>query len=409
MSERDSRGQSASLRIRLALPDPPLPFGSAASRWHYVLVRGLVERGHQLITFAPCSKDAEREAVADLFPQSQYDVRLFDFDSTRRRLSKLKTLREPFAYNFGSSFRSALNHELSRDFDLLHLEVHWTGWLGRSVTRRALLHILHLLAIDQPEPASSAFADRLRHRWLLAAERRVIRAYPNLSTLTPRLSEHVQAMNPLAHVDTIPLGFDLKRYPFACNESVRTDPVVGLIGSYHWGPTRSAALRLVDQIWPAIHEQVPSSRLHLVGREAGAMFRGRSLPPEVSVFDNVPEILPHFRDLDVLVYAPSRGSGMKVKVLEAFALGVPVVTNSEGVEGIPARDGIEVGLSDGNAGLIQRAVTLLRDPAARRRQAEAARKLVEVTCDPDHCVGLVEDAYRGILRRNRNGAIGRDA
>ena len=47
------------LRIVLLMIEPPLPFGNAAARWFYVLLRGLVERGHNVTAFATCSKPEE--------------------------------------------------------------------------------------------------------------------------------------------------------------------------------------------------------------------------------------------------------------------------------------------------------------------------------------------------------------
>jgi glycosyltransferase involved in cell wall biosynthesis len=50
--------------------------------------------------------------------------------------------------------------------------------------------------------------------------------------------------------------------------------------------------------------------------------------------------------MDVMLYAPNSGSGMKVKLMEAFALGTPIVTTSDGVEGILAEDGIHAGMCE---------------------------------------------------------------
>ena len=53
-------------RIVMAMIEPPLPFGSAAARWYYVLLKGLVERGHRVTAFAACSKPEEIEKTAML-------------------------------------------------------------------------------------------------------------------------------------------------------------------------------------------------------------------------------------------------------------------------------------------------------------------------------------------------------
>jgi len=87
-----------------------------------------------------------------------------------------------------------------------------------------------------------------------------------------------------------------------------------------------------------------------------------------------------------------------VKVLEAFALGVPVVTTSEGIEGLPARDGVEAGVADDDSGLIERTVALLGDPGRADRQRQAARALVESHSGPGPVLDAVEDIYRGVAR-----------
>ena len=97
-----------------------------------------------------------------------------------------------------------------------------------------------------------------------------------------------------------------------------------------------------------------------------------------------------------MLYAPGRGSGMKVKILESFGFGVPVVTTSEGVEGLPALDGVHAGVCDDDAGLIDRTVELLRDRAGQNRQRAAGRALVESHCGPKPTVDAIEQIYAGL-------------
>src|SRR5439155_3194134 len=116
-------------------------------------------------------------------------------------------------------------------------------------------------------------------------------------------------------------------------------------------------------------------KVQIVGwsaRKALAEFLDR---PDVTIEENVPDIRPYFERSAILLYAPSRGSGMKIKILEAMAFGVPVVTTSEGVEGIPAIDGVHAGICEDDDGLIERAVKLLGDVPAQNHQRRAAREL----------------------------------
>ena len=131
----------------------------------------------------------------------------------------------------------------------------------------------------------------------------------------------------------------------------------------------------------------------IVGRDAHRVLRGHLHRSSVQILDNVADIAPYFHALDVLLYAPPRGSGMKVKVMEAFAFGTPVVTSTAGAEGIPIQDGTHAGLSDDDEGLVERTVTLLEDADRRERYRHAARQLIEQHCAPGLAVDRLESVY----------------
>ena len=117
----------------------------------------------------------------------------------------------------------------------------------------------------------------------------------------------------------------------------------------------------------------------------------------VAILENVPETRPYFEAASVFLYAPSRGSGMKIKIQEAMAYGVPIVTTSEGVEGIPAEDGVHVGLADDDEGLIERTVELLADVTLQNRRRKAARALIETACGPNATLDAQEALYRRMI------------
>ncbi|HEY2857559.1 MAG TPA: glycosyltransferase, partial [Terracidiphilus sp.] len=125
--------------------------------------------------------------------------------------------------------------------------------------------------------------------------------------------------------------------------------------------------------------------------------------PDVTISENVPEMRPYFERAGVMLYAPGRGSGMKIKILEAMALGVPVVTTSEGVEGIPAVDSEHAGICENDAGLIERTINLLKDPLLQNRQRRAARQLLERHCSPARTLDGIERIYRRIANGSTPG------
>lgn len=385
------------LHIILIMIEPPLPFGNAAARWYYVLLKGLVQRGHRVTAFAACSNPDDIARAAELFPAPEYDLRSFAFPQRKGLRAKWQTLRQPFSYVFSDELRAEVKAELAAGFDLLHLEMMWSGWLGLDHTKRTLLNLHYLYDIDWQDVPVGTAGERRRRQHLLRAERSLLRRFPYVRTLTPRLTQRVQELHPAAEAQTVPLGLDTSLYEFRAAGRSTAVPTVGLVGSYNWGPTRSAALRLIDRLWPEIKRRVPAARLLIVGREARTALNEFVDLPNVEIKENVPDITPHMRRMNVMLYAPGRGSGMKVKVLESMALGIPVVTTSEGTEGLNAVDGVHAGISDDDDGLIERTVALLNDLDRAAQQSRAARGLVEADCDPNTALDAVERMYRQIL------------
>jgi glycosyltransferase involved in cell wall biosynthesis len=395
----------APLRIVLVMVEPPLPFGDAAARWFYVLLRGLVARGHRVTAFAACSRPGDVEAARALFPAPEYDLRLYPFDPRGRLRDKWETFRRPFSFLFSSALRDDLRATLAGGFDLLHLEQLWTGWLALDHADQVLVNVHYLPSIDMGAAPARSLAAR-KERWLtFSAERRLVRSFRFFRACTSRLDVAVRAINPRADVATVPFGIDLTLYPYIPDTRRTGAAVVSLIGSMNWGPSRSAAERLLTRLWPAIKQRVPQARLQIVGRRARTALAAHLGLRDVEVAEDVPETRPYFEEAGVFVYAPARGSGMKVKIQEAMAYGVPVVTTAEGVEGLPAEDGVHAGVCDDDDGLVRRTVDLLGDVDRQNRQRQAARQLIEMVCSPSATLDALEAVYERVLDAGRSGTV----
>lgn len=154
-------------------------------------------------------------------------------------------------------------------------------------------------------------------------------------------------------------------------------PVAACVADWRWPPNARAG-ELLRAAWPLVRAQLPSARLELagVGSEelddplAGVRGQGR--------VDDVAEVLA---GAAVLAFPCPPTSGPKVKVLEAMARGLPVVTTGAGAEGIGAEDGAGAAgplsvAGEDPAAFAAALLGLLSDPERRRHQAERARALV---------------------------------
>lgn len=389
-----------SLRIVLVMIEPPLPFGNPAARWYYVLLKGLTERGHRVAAFATCSKPHDVATATELFPAPRYRFRCYPHPKRDGVRAKWETFWRPYSYMFSPELRRDLAGELAQGFDLLHLEPLWAGWLGLDHPGKAVVNVLNLFEIDLMSLPPNSAVDRVRRWRVYRAERYLLRQYPTIMTLSHRMEARIREVANRAEIHVLPLALDLSHYPKDVGAVSSGPPVVGLIGSFTWQPTYSAGKRLLNRLWPEIKRQVPEARLQIVGREARSALGDHGDLADVTIHENVPDIVPYFAATDVLVYAPAPSTGMKVKVLESFALGVPVVTTPDGVEGIPAADGVHAGIAETDQQLVSRVVELLRQPQLRQRRREAARELLTERCAPDVVLDRLEEVYEAVRRKH---------
>jgi glycosyltransferase involved in cell wall biosynthesis len=309
----------------------------------------------------------------------------------------MDTLLRPGSYLFSAELQRELNAELHQGFDILHLEQLSCGWLGKPYVDRALLSVHYLAAVDLAEAPTNSWHERLTRMNTIRSERGMLKNYRFIRTCSDRLSSEVAKINPKANVHSITAGLECSLYEFIPQERRSRDPVVSVIGSMNWYPSHSAAVRLLTRLWPEIKKRVPNARCQVVGREARSALSAFLHLPDVVIEENVPEIKPYFEKTSVLVYAPSRGSGTKVKIQESFAFGIPVVTTSEGIESLPGVDGVHAGICEDDAGLIDRTVQLLTDFDLQERRRQAGRKMLEESCSEKPILDAHEAIYERIL------------
>jgi glycosyltransferase involved in cell wall biosynthesis len=227
------------------------------------------------------------------------------------------------------------------------------------------------------------------------ATRTILRASRYVRVLTERLHERARQINAEAEYWVIPLALDVSLYPM---QPVSREAVVGLLGSMHWFPSRSAAERLLTSIWPRVKRRLPGARLLIGGWNARRYLEHQVSDSSITLIDSIAHPDEFFSRIAVMAYAPRRGSGMKVKVLESMAYGVPVVTTAEGVEGIDYEDGVQCVVREDDEALATAIVELLKDLPRRARMAASARALVETRYSPAPMLSQMLAAYDRVRR-----------
>lgn len=186
-------------------------------------------------------------------------------------------------------------------------------------------------------------------------------------------SEADRARLPVANVTVIPNGFDAPDCPLGRDE-VGDPPTLLLPGLFFYGPNADAASWLDAEIFPLVRAQLPEARLRLVG-QAPAWFARFDHRPAVTVVGHVDSMEPELHMADVVVVPIRYGSGTRVKILEAFAHRIPVVSTTIGAEGLGLEHGRHLLLADDAESFAQNCVLLLERPDLRRELVEAAHRI----------------------------------
>src|SRR6185437_6115944 len=118
---------------------------------------------------------------------------------------RLRSIRQPHSYLFSDDLRQALDDELARGFDVLHLEQTWAGWVGLEHAARSVLNVHYLFTIDRGNDPIRSPLDLIRGRLSLRAEPALLRRYPTITPPSPRLTERRRDNSRKSRVHTVPL------------------------------------------------------------------------------------------------------------------------------------------------------------------------------------------------------------
>lgn len=389
------------LRVVVVAPEAPDPFGHAPARWYCALAKGLRARGHTgefLCAYPPGTTEASLDRAKQYLAAQGMPLRPYPYPVRSFFTRKLNTIKRPYSHFISDELRTDVQQALRAGYDILNLEQMWAGYLGIGV-ERALVSVHHLELLDLDGVASGSLKSWVSKRLMFRAEREILARSQNIRVTTTRLSREVSRLNPAAMVGTVPVALDPDLYGF--NTTAREPRTVGLIASFGWAPGYNAGVRLLTRIWPKLRKVVSGAKLLIVGWSARQAMEQFVRSDDVTVLENVPDTRDYFRRFCALLYPLSQGSGMKLKLLEAMAHGTPVVTTSEGAEGLDLEDGEHAMLADEDDVFVQKAARLMSDHSLRDHLSRAARALVEERYSPDPVVAQLERVYDKVLTSRR--------
>ncbi len=222
-------------------------------------------------------------------------------------------------------------------------------------------------------PAVRWFA-RMQAVRVTALEQRLARAVRGLSCVSALDSEALCALGSRSEPLLVANGVDLARHAF--RTAAPAGATVLFVGDLSWPPNADGVRWFLREVWPRVRRLTPSARAEILGRSAPADLERRQ-DPDVALVGDGGDARAHWARAAVAVVPLRAAGGTRMKILEAAATGVPVVSTSIGAEGLDLLSETEIRLRDDAESFAAAIAALLADGAAARRQAVAARSRVE--------------------------------
>lgn len=327
--------------------------------------------------------------------------------------------RTPYfvGHNRNPALEAALAELGEAGLDAVHLELGYLEPLLHGAGPRCVrvLAEQELMSRNVERLRAVAFRHKTPYQHYIGLELPRIRAFeaaslPRFDLLYGITPEERDRMSALAGRPTGVLPHVVDTRVFAPGPTPTEDgakgPAVLFVGSYTHHPNVEGAFWWMESVWPAVHRARPDARAILVGPGLGDERRRALEALGAAVTGRVDDLVGAYRGAAVFVNPIFSGGGMRGKLLEAFACGLPAVSTTLGLEGVEGASGTHFLCADEPAAFADAVIGLLAAEDRRAALGRAARVLVEERYDVRAVLARLEADVLAAVARKR-GAGGR--
>lgn len=301
--------------------------------------------------------------------------------------------REPFCltmFNFGKLAQRIRELDHSGKFDLIIADgliaaQAFENWSNLRKTPAVLLQhnvealIWKRLSGMQNNPFSRLFFNVMARR-LKRREPQICRLFDGVTTISETDAAYHRNTYKLDNIlgcvpaGAIPSSQGLSAAVMQQSSTRR----IAFLGSMNWAPNMDAVSWFIEKVLPLVRASVPEIRFRIIGRDPPESLRRLAATVSgIEVTGEVEEVITPLRECSMLVVPLRAGSGVRLKILEAMAAGIPVVSTSIGAEGLNFRNAHDIIVADSSAALSEAILRLLADNDLRINIAQNGLTRVE--------------------------------
>jgi len=378
----------------------PYPVDAGPKVRSYHVLQYLAGRGHEITLVAFSRPDDRPENLSHL---QQFCSAVYTIPMLRSRLRDMGYLlqalitRQPFLILRDSSkeMKGALTDLLAaKEFDAVHADQLWMAQYALAATRGMKRGKRMEMVLDQhnavhkiPERLAAGGGNRLQKGLLLREARNLARyevescrQFDNVVWVTEEDWEAVRQLGtdaPAANRhQVIPICIDLDNRPAFVPVS---HPFrVTFVGGLHWPPNAEGVAWFYREVWPQVTAACPDSILTVIGKHPPKALAAASEEDNtLEVTGYVDDPTSYLAETAVFIVPLHAGGGMRVKILDAWAWRLPVVSTTIGAEGLSYEAGRDVLLADNADDFSQAVLQVLSQPDLASSLSQKGRETVE--------------------------------
>lgn len=277
---------------------------------------------------------------------------------------------------------------------------------SRIVLEEIDISYLAMERLQQFSPALMSRGYNTQIRLMKRFERRLWAQCDAVVTMSDKDRDHLCKFVEVSRLWTVPNGVDTEYFAYRPPEPGVEPGARSLLflGYLMHAPNLVGLRYWLSEVWPRLRQECPELQLHVVGAGAPREILSWHGREGVHVHGYKPDVRPWLASSSLMVVPLLSGSGTRLKILEAFSAGLPVVSTPLGAEGLKCLDRQSIALADGREDFVRQVRVLLADPQRRREMASNARQLVERLYSWERIATTLEEVWRATSGRGISGS-----